>query len=367
MGTRIRQYVHILVAAIASLSAVAPLWADPPFNGVEPVRATFAGLQPAYSGLQLTGAWSELPTTPQVPTPPKNDLTAEPGTPSPLDTTSQSMSDFSADTVSTFDSAVGYIDDAIPGTYARFRYDDAYNNNRPSRAEYFYAAPQPFGPGFADFVGKITYQEYTMYLEYAFQPRFSVFIDGGIRALEPQLDVGTSGFGDMNMGFKYAMIYEPDQVMTFQLRTYVPTGDVHDGLSTGHVSIEPGLLYYRQLSSKLRAEAEFLCWVPIGGTDFAGEVLQYGLGLSYGAHRKQGFWLCPVVEAVGWTVLSGKQATGPSPLDVESAAGDDILNIKAGFRVGSGDRTNVYIGYGRALTGDVWYTDILRVEMRVSF
>ena len=33
---------------------------------------------------------------------------------------------------------VGYIDSAIPRSNIRLRYDDAYGNNRPDRAEYFY-------------------------------------------------------------------------------------------------------------------------------------------------------------------------------------------------------------------------------------
>jgi hypothetical protein len=347
-------------AAVTTLLAVTAVRSQPPFHGVEPVR-------PALSGLQLTGAWAEEPTTPQVPTPPKTDLGPESETAAEADTAGQSMADSSPDSVSTFDSAVGYIDDAIPGSYLRFRFDDAGGNNRPSRAEYFYAKGGPFGPGFKDFVGTIDFQEYTLYLEYAYQPRFSVFIDGGIRAIQPQLDVNTDGFGDMNMGFKYAMIYEPDQVLTFQLRTYVPTGDVRNGLSTGHVSIEPGLLYYRQLTSNLRLEGEFLYWVPIGGTDFAGDVMQYGIGLSYGPRRKQGWWLCPVIECVGWTVLGGKEQFGPSPFDVQGAAGDDILNIKGGFRLGLGERASMYVGYGRAMTGEVWYKNVLRAELRWNF
>src|SRR5712691_11833904 len=36
-------------------------------------------------------------------------------------------------------SAVGYIDSAIPLTQFRLRYDAAYHDNRPARAEFFYA------------------------------------------------------------------------------------------------------------------------------------------------------------------------------------------------------------------------------------
>ena len=33
----------------------------------------------------------------------------------------------------------GYIDNAVPVTMFRLRYESAYGNNRPDRAEFFYA------------------------------------------------------------------------------------------------------------------------------------------------------------------------------------------------------------------------------------
>ena len=39
----------------------------------------------------------------------------------------------------TASSNVGYIDDAIVQTRLRLRFDAAYDNNRPDRAEFFYA------------------------------------------------------------------------------------------------------------------------------------------------------------------------------------------------------------------------------------
>src|SRR5262249_4263356 len=106
-------------------------------------------------------------------------------------------------------------------------------------------------------------------------------------------------------------------------------------------------------------------WVPIGGSDFAGDVVRYGLGLSYPADRSE-LWCSPVVELVGWTVLSGKQVEASSPTDfmVERAAGVTVVNAKVGMRVGWEDVFDVYVGYGRALTGLPWYRDLVRVELR---
>ena len=40
------------------------------------------------------------------------------------------------------DSTVGYIDPAIPMNVLRFRYDDAHDNNNPSRGEFYFACLQ---------------------------------------------------------------------------------------------------------------------------------------------------------------------------------------------------------------------------------
>src|SRR5262249_37584011 len=110
------------------------------------------------------------------------------------------------------------------------------------------------------------------------------------------------------------------------------------------------------------------------GTDFAGNVIPYGVGLSYfivgqpqipGQHV-EGLAVAPVIEFVGWTVLSGKEFDAGENL-VKDAAGDTIINAKFGLRINYGDHNSFPVSYGRALTGTVWYKDIVRVEYRYSF
>ena len=284
-----------------------------------------------------------------------------------LGSNADTSSDLGGDTSSTFDSAVGYIDNAIPGSQYRMRFDVANNSNRPTRAEYFYAKGGPFGPGLPKFETNVNYQILSNYLEGRLSPQFSVFIEEPVRFLNPQVNANHNGFGDINAGFKYAFIRDKDTVATFQLRTYAPTGNVNLGLGTGHVSLEPAFLFWRRLSDCLRMEGEFKYWIPIGGTDFAGDVTEYGLGFAYGRRPADDWWFNPVLEIVGWTVLGGKEQVGPTVDDIKGAAGDTIVNAKFGFRFGFGNRFNFYSGYGRALTGDVWYKSIWRTELRILF
>ena len=64
------------------------------------------------------------------------------------------------------ESNVGYIDSAVPMNQFRLRFDAAYDSNRPSRAEYFYAKPRLLGgkgPLFPE--RNVDYQELTGLLE----------------------------------------------------------------------------------------------------------------------------------------------------------------------------------------------------------
>lgn len=334
-------------------------------------------------------------------------------------------------TLSVADNA-GYIDSAIIRSRFRQRYDSAYDMNRPDRAEFFYPKCGCFGniSNFAEFLSignaggrpvlnglgaarragfdprasgpqhprnrpmaasggesRIDYQEISSYLEIAATPTTSGFIEVPARFLNPTLNQNTYGFSDINLGFKHAFVAEPDRFYTFQFRTYVPTGSGERGLGTNHASLEPGFLIFQRLSERLYFSGELRDWIPIHGSDFAGNVLRYGAGLAYNMVLTDHLRIAPVNEFVGWTVLSGKQLN-PGSADPNifvpnsgpvSAVGDTIINYKIGLRLGLGDYSNpgggsglndrhsLYIGYGHALTGDHWYRDMARVEYNFWF
>jgi hypothetical protein len=270
-------------------------------------------------------------------------------------------------------SNVGYIDNAIPTTMFRQRFDASFDVNRPDRAEFQYIR-QP--------ESRLDSKDLATYLEYAFNDCFSAFVEGHVHFVQPELNNNYGGLGDMNLGFKWAFLRSDDQAATFQLRTYIPTANPEEVLGNGHVSVEPGLLLFQRLSERLILEGEFKDWIPISENNFAGNIIRYGLGMSYSVYERCGFKIAPVVETVGWTVLSGKETvvspSGVAPVvippgentggfPVKSAAGDTIVNVKLGVRINLGQWGGLYAGYGRALTGTVWYKDTFRLEYRLTF
>jgi hypothetical protein len=273
------------------------------------------------------------------------------------------------------ESSVGYVDSALPMNMVRLRFDAAYDNNHPDRAEFFY--PQfrlpgisPFAPGPPLLERRVDFQEIGSYIEILLQPTLSGFIEVPVRFVNPHFNSNAGGLSDIVAGFKWAYVYTPAQVCTFALRGYFPSGNAAVGLGTHHVSVEPELLWYRRLSERWTFEAELRDWIAVGGTDFAGNVLRYGAGVSFLVVDNDWGCLAPVTELVGWTVLSGKQFDFPTGA-IQDVAGNTIVNAKFGVRMTVYpeylEGIDFYIGYGRALTGTVWYEDIVRTELRLRF
>jgi hypothetical protein len=306
-------------------------------------------------------------------------------------------------------SMVGYIDDAIIESQVRVRFEIGWSNRVPDRAEFFYAkcgcyrdldkfptvpAVLPFfdpnapGPG-PDVLTELDFRQVMVEAEYAVNGRFAVFGEVPLRWIQPQAfadrpngdpPVGfgnQGGFGDLRAGAKFGLAAAPDYAITFRFQAYFPTGTASKGLGTDHASVEPAILYFQKFpntSDRLALESQFGFWLPTGGSEgprpgiddnFSGNVLFYGIGPSYVVYESDTLRIAPVVELVGWRVLSGFE-TPPGTPETDSS-GTNIVNLKFGARFNFRDRNSLYVGYGTSLTDESWYDDILRVEYRYGF
>jgi hypothetical protein len=290
-------------------------------------------------------------------------------------------------------SMVGYVEDAVIGTKLRIRYETATENDVPDRAEFFYAkcgcyrdligdpafdpeAPGP-RPGAAS---DIDYQQFLVQGEYAAGNRLSLFAELPVRWLQPQAFLpGTggpfpdqTGLSDIRAGVKLALASTDTQAITLQVKAFLPTGESEKGLGTNHASLEPAVLMYHRVSERASIESQVGIWYPLSSSDgvpitsdekFAGSVFFYGIGPSVDVYRSSRVAIAPVVELVGWHVLDGMQ-TAASGGD---AGGINIVNLKVGARLEWDGAGSIYGGWGRALTEQHWYHDIVRFEYRLSF
>lgn len=273
------------------------------------------------------------------------------------------------DALSDAQTFVSFIDNALPRTQLRTYVDDGMRVRRPTRAEYFQAkGGLPFSPGPPLPESSLDYFDLRTYGELVILPRLSTFINTGFRWVNPHFNRNDGGLGDSDLGFKLGMISTSDFLLTLQLRAYVPTASTN-ALGTRHFSVEPALLFNYRILQLLTLEGEGRFWTPVGGTDFAGDIVRYGLGLSYQQSLFQNFWVAPVLEGIGWSVLGGQAmaVNDAGGYFIESAAGTTIFNMFGGLRFGMGNNASLYAGYGRALTGPSWYKDLWRVELRFFF
>src|SRR5262249_18553270 len=250
-----RRWATLAVAVILGLSGTPAFGQGPPRAAPCPTPVP----PPCGAALGAPVAPAETsPTTPGV-----GDATAGSGTAPPAGLAAfgaESGGAVGGSTVALQVPNAGYIDSAIPFTNFRLRYDSAYGNNRPDRAEFFYAKcgcfrpadPNAPGPRLAE--TNVDYQDIRSYLEVAFGNRASVFAEVPVRFLNPDQNATPAGLADMNAGFKVALLYDPNRVVSAQLRTYIPTGAASHGLGTHHVSLEPSLLVYQKLSERLLFE-----------------------------------------------------------------------------------------------------------------
>jgi hypothetical protein len=340
-------------------------------------------------------------------------------------------------TVAVADNPV-YIDSAIIRSRFRMRYDAGYDLNSPDKAEFFYAKcgcyanPVNFagmtahgsthtvaGPGTfnlaearslgydpkargpqhgvllhsgqylyklsTNFKGerRIDFQDFSSYFEYAPTRNFSTFVEVPVRFLNPSMVANYYGFSDINAGFKYAFVAEANRFYTFQLRGYVPTGAPDRGLGTGHPTLEPALLIFQRLTDRVYFSGELRDWIPINGSNFAGNIIRYGTGLTYNMVLTEHFRVAPVNEVVGWSILGGKETTAPAPGmpmgGIANVGGQAIVNELIGLRFGLGnyyapgggsalnDRHSLAVSYGRCITGDHWYKDVFLAEYNFWF
>jgi len=297
-------------------------------------------------------------------------------------------------------SMVGYVDDAVPSTQLRLRFDAGFNDPFPDRAEFFYGkcgcfrglptnnpaydpnAPGP-GPGVAR---NLNFQQLYLYGEYAPLSRISAFFELPFRWIQPEFVEGTGSFpnhggvSDVSLGLKVAALDTERSTVSLELKSYLPSGDASRGLGTGHSSIEPSLLLYHSLSARWTLEGQFGGWVPINGSrgvptvgssSFAGSILIYGLGVSTPVYHNSSVSLNPVVEVFGWHLLGGFQTQAEPPGPVLGAAapqdGTNIVNVKFGLRTTIHQHNSFYIGYGHAVTDAAWYKNLLRAEYRYVF
>ncbi len=284
-----------------------------------------------------------------------------------------------------------FLDAARPITQTRIRVDAARDLRNPDRAEYIWARVNPAdcnlsipscrpvppagkGPNFL--ANRVDFDELSLYTEAA-TGRASFFIEVPYRHIEadvspicaPDAVCNESGFADMNVGTKSLLCDCELMQLTFQFKTFIPTGAFRKGLGTGHVSLEPALLFNVNLGGTTYLQGMSAYWIPIAGDDvYQANIWHNHFSLNHilwGPTKR--LQVIGTLEFNEWTIYGGAYtvtnfAVGNTIFG--NSASTTIASAGPGLRFVFCDRVDFGVGSAFAFTGSRWFDDTIRAELR---
>jgi hypothetical protein len=260
--------------------------------------------------------------------------------------------------------AAFFQDGPRPVSQTRIRWDAGYDYRFADSAEFFMAQMNKKGVKFT--IPSLRYNDLTLYTEIAASKSASFFTEIGYRNYQPEFGPGASGFGDMNLGTKVVMLDCELLLMTFQFKTFIPTGNFTAGIGTGHVSLEPALLAALKLGPVTYFQTELAEWIPAGGTPgFASSVFHYHFALNHSlCHWGDCLNLIGTAEFNGYTFNgAATDAFG----NVVGNSGGTYANAGPGLRLAICDHFDVGVGAAWGFGNHHGPGSIYRTEIRVRY
>ena len=259
------------------------------------------------------------------------------------------------------------IDITQPQGNFTWRTDAAYNLGFPNRSEYFWSLP---GRGPALERG-VDYVDHRFRMELG-GGAFSLATEIPIRQLNPEINENTNGVGDIQLVQKTLLMDGGRWQMTQLLRTVFNNGNARKGLGTGHVSMEPGMLFRWKYNDLTYYHGELKMTFPIAGDPMgASPILKWGVGLSTIYYETDTIAYMPTLEFTNIWFLDGLRTTYPEgiPIDIEA---DGVLLLAPGMRMvcdTGGDLGLIELGASMPvqLGDNGWYNYLFRFDLRFVY
>jgi hypothetical protein len=274
-----------------------------------------------------------------------------------------------------------FVDYARPRTVTRFRYDNLQDMTIPDRNTYFLSQTQPsFPSSFTNRHGVPYRTDPSVYLQqgYYYQEvaagRGSFFMEVPYRSVNPLFSPGQAGFSDINFGIKTMWVDSELWTLSFQFRTYTPSGDASHGLGSGHFSLDPSLLSSVKLAPDTYLQTQLGNWIPLAGNP----QLSGGIFYFYNSLNQVLWRITPdipiigMLEMDGWSFENGGYTIPIKRPHYGSIAeraigGVDYFNIGPGLRVALGKAVDVGGALTWATTANHWASPWFRLEVRFLF
>jgi hypothetical protein len=266
-----------------------------------------------------------------------------------------------------------FADYARPWTVTRLRYDNLEAMNRPDRNQFWINQVKGLrGNAVRINNPAARLQQFYLYQEAA-AGRGSFFIEYPYRQINPNFEPTQAGFGDLNFGIK-SLLFDCEMLqVTFQFRTYTPTGNSTLNLGTGHFSLDPSILTSLKLGPRTYFQGQFGNWIPLAGTQFLAGGVFYWL-----TSFNQVLWyttpdspLIATLEMDGWSFEDGGYTAallpGNKPKFAEKGGGVSYFNIGPGLRQSVCNRLDFGGAITWATTNPHWAQPWFRFEVRFLF
>jgi hypothetical protein len=293
--------------------------------------------------------------------------------------------------------AAFFVDSARPQTQITIRMDGNYDVAHPDRAEFWIprtaasnglaailCAPAGFGKGPTYVSHTADIEELMMHVEGAIGT-VGTFVDTTYREFGPngsavntaggwQNNVcNTSGFGDVTIGAKTVLLDCELLLVTSQFKTFLPAGQFSKNLGTGHVSLEPSVLFTVKLMPDTYMQGQLAYWIPIAGDPlYAADVFHMHLSFNRVLYR-----FLPDVQLIGtmemneWSTIGGDYTAEflvpGKKIAQPSGSGGCMFSTGPGVRLNVCDRMDIGVGTAFALTGPRWAQEEVRAEFRWRF
>lgn len=233
----------------------------------------------------------------------------------------------------------------------------------PDRLEYFWASPQ-IGPAAESRVDVLD----TVIRTEIGNRKAMALASYTMRSLNPERNDNTTGFGDMMVGAKALIVDGKCTQIASIFQTYLKTGPADRGLGTGHMSLEPGVLFRQQLSEMTFFHAEAKYWIPIAGrAGFAGDVLRLGAGVSTIWRESDSHALMPTLEFVTYNFLAGSKtdASGNTVRVNGNFAAEVLPGLRCAFGESALGMHEFGVSAGAKLADRDWFDTRLLLQMRL--
>jgi hypothetical protein len=255
---------------------------------------------------------------------------------------------------------------------------------RPDRNQFFLNQVKLLhnNPGRALMSNQISARLQQLYLyQEAAGERGSFFIEIPYRQVNQSWAPTQAGFGDINFGIK-SLLFDCEMLqVSFQFRTYMPSGNFTDNLGTGQFAIDPSILTSLKLTPTTYFQGQFGNWIPLGGPSdvklssgdkMAGGIFYWFMSLN------QVLWyatpdspLIATLELDGWSFENGGYTRDVLPgMNYRRPADGGGVSY---FNIGPGIRQSVCnrLDFGGAITWATntahWAQPWFRFEVRFLF